>query len=142
MKGGDGTEIKLVDNTGEILESVHRASVIALESCGLTAEGYAKTNLTNNGSVDTGRLRNSITHIVDQSELSVTVGTNVEYASYVCLGTGKYYPGGRPKPWPYQDAKGNWHWTAGNPAKPFLKPAIADHADVYRKIIKDALSNV
>ena len=137
MKGGDGTEIKLVDNTGEILEAVQRASIIALESCGLTAEGYAKKLCP----VDTGRLRNSITHIVDESELSVTVGTNVEYAPYVELGTGKYYPGGRPKPWPYQDAKGNWHWTAGNPAKPFIKPAIADHADVYRKIIKDALSN-
>lgn len=137
MKGGDGTEIKLVDNTGEILEAVQRASIIALESCGLTADGYAKKLCP----VDTGRLRNSITHIVDESELSVTVGTNVEYAPYVELGTGKYYPGGRPKPWPYQDAKGDWHWTAGNPAKPFLKPAIADHADVYRKIIKDALSN-
>ena len=126
------------DNTDEVLSALERAKKRGLEAIGLTAEGHAKKITP----VDTGRLRNSITHIVDESELSVAVGTNVEYASYVCLGTGKYYPGGRPKPWPYQDAKGNWHWTAGNPAKPFIKPAIADHADVYRKIIKDALSNV
>ena len=130
--------VQFTDNSKEVIEAMQQAAVRALEKCGLTAEGYAKKLCP----VDTGRLRNSITHIVDESELSVTVGTNVEYASYVCLGTGKYYPGGRPKPWPYQDAKGNWHWTAGNPAKPFIKPAIAYHADVYRKIIKDALSNV
>ena len=125
------------DNSQQILSALEKGIKNGLEAIGLTAETYAKKETP----VDTGRLRNSITHIVDESELSVTVGTNVEYAPYVELGTGKYYPGGRPKPWPYQDAKGNWHWTAGNPAKPFLKPAIADHADVYRKIIKDALSN-
>ena len=47
--------------------------------------------------------------------------------------------GGRPTPWVYQDAKGNWHYTRGNKAKPFLKPAAADHAIQYRKILEDEL---
>ena len=85
-------DIKFTDNSKEVLEAMQEAAVRALEKCGITAEGYAKKLCP----VDTGRLRNSITHIVDESELSVTVGTNVEYASYVCLGTGKYYLGGRP----------------------------------------------
>ena len=38
--------------------------------------------------VDTGRLRNSITHEVE-GENTVAVGSNVEYAKYVCLGTRK-----------------------------------------------------
>lgn len=57
------------------------------------------------------------------------------------LGTGKYYPGGRPTPWVYQDDNGNWHWTAGNPAQPFLKPAVKDHQTTYRNIIEDELKN-
>lgn len=85
--------------------------------------------------VDTGRLRNSITFNVDESESSVSIGTNVEYGPYVELGTGKYTEGGRPTPWAYQDESGNTHWTAGNRAKPFLKPAVADHQQVYIRIL-------
>ena len=135
MKGGDGTEIKLVDNTGEILEAVQKASIIALESCGMTAEGYAKKLCP----VDTGNLRNSITHTVDEDEQAAYIGSNSSYASYVELGTGKYVSGGRPTPWVYQDEKGNWHRTHGQKAQPYLKPAVADQSNTYRKIIEDEL---
>ena len=91
--------------------------------------------------VDTGNLQNSITHMVDDGEMAAYVGSNSEYAIYQELGTGEHYPGGRPTPWVYQDAKGNWHWTKGNPAKPFIKPAVADHAQTYRNIIEDELKN-
>jgi HK97 gp10 family phage protein len=37
--------------------------------------------------VDTGRLRNSITHRVEPDGLSAVVGTNVEYAPHVEFGT-------------------------------------------------------
>ena len=78
---------------------------------------------------------------MDEGESAVYIGTDVEYAPYVELGTGKYAEGGRPTPWAYQDDEGNWHWTAGNPAQPFLKPAVADHAQTYRNIIEDELKN-
>ena len=59
------------------------------------------------------------------------------------LGTGIYAEGGggRPTPWVYQDAKGNWHYTRGNKAKPFLKPAAADHVGQYRDILESELKN-
>jgi hypothetical protein len=57
------------------------------------------------------------------------------------LGTGKYYPGGRQTPWAYQDDKGNWHRTEGQEAQPFLKPAVADHGETFRKIFEDELKN-
>ena len=91
--------------------------------------------------VDTGNLRNSITHEVVEDENAVYIGTNNEYAAYVCLGTGKYAEGGRPTPWVYQDANGTWHYTHGQKPKPFLKPAVTDHTDKYREIIKDAFEN-
>lgn len=127
--------IDLHDHSDEVLAALQEAAERALEKCGLVEEGYAKRLAP----VDTGNLRNSITHKVDPEEPAVYIGTNSEYGAYVELGTGKYYPGGRPTPWKYQDANGNWHWTAGNKAQPYLKPAVADHANQYRAIIEDEL---
>ena len=126
-------DFTLQDNSDEVLMELAYACMRALERCGMKAEGYAKDLAP----VDTGNLRNSITHEVDGN--TVYIGTAVEYAPYVELGTGKYYPGGRPTPWAYQDDNGVWHWTAGNPAKPFIKPAVADHKQTYRNIIEDEL---
>lgn len=125
------------DYSAEVLDAMHEAVMRALERCGEQAEGYAKDLAP----VDTGNLRNSISHTVDEDEPAVYIGSNVEYAAYVELGTGKYTDGGRPTPWVYQDDNGNWHWTAGNPAQPFLAPAVKDHQSTYRKIIKDEMGN-
>ena len=127
--------VQFTDNSKEVLEAMQKAAVRALEKCGLTAEGYANKMCP----VDTGNLRNSITHTVDEEELAAYIGSAVEYAAYVELGTGKYVSGGRPTPWVYQDEKGNWHRTNGQKAQPYLKPAVADHSNTYRKIIEDEL---
>lgn len=132
-------DIKFADNSAQIKGVMKAAAIRALEKCGLTAEGYAKLMCP----VDTGNLRNSISHAVDPGELTAYVGSNVEYAAYVELGTGKYAEGGggRPTPWVYQDAKGNWYRTEGNRAQPFIKPAVADYAGKYRQIIHDEMKN-
>ena len=123
------------DNSGAVLSAFHSAVEKALEECGLVAEGYAKKLAP----VDTGNLRNSISHKVDPEEPAVYIGTNSSYAAYQEFGTGIYTEGGRDTPWVYQDEKGNWHWTRGNKAQPFLKPAVADHARQYRQIIEQEL---
>lgn len=132
-------EIEIVDNSPKVREELEAACLRALETCGLTAEGYAKKLCP----VDTGNLRNSISHAVDKDEMAAFVGSPSEYAAYVELGTGKYATngGGRPTPWVYQDAQGNWHKTSGNKAQPFIKPSVADHTQTYRDIIEDALKN-
>lgn len=94
------------DNRDAIVDAIDRALVAALEEVGLVAEGYAKRACP----VDTGRLRNSITHIVDEGTRHVIIGTNVEYAPYVELG------------------------TRHQEKQPFLKPAAEDHASTYRSI--------
>lgn len=127
------------DYSADVLNEFHDAVLRALERCGEQAEGYAKDLAP----VDTGNLRNSITHQVDDGDNAVYIGSNTSYAPYVELGTGKYAEGGggRPTPWVYQDDNGNWHWTAGNPAQPFLAPAVKNHQSTYRKIIKDEMGN-
>ena len=103
--------VEIHDNSREIANDIKSALLRGLEKCGLTAERYAKKLAP----YDTGNLRNSITHEVDDGEPSAYIGTNVEYAPYVCLGT--------------------IHMNA----QPFLKPAVADNANKYRKIIEDEL---
>lgn len=130
-------KITFEDHSAEVLEALDAAVGRALEKCGLVAEGHAKKLCP----VDTGNLRNSITHTVIDGEKAAYIGTNSEYGVNVECGTGIYYPGGRQTPWVYQDAKGNWHLTHGQRAKPYSKLAVADHAEQYQKIIKRELKN-
>ena len=101
------------DNTEEVSQGIVRAIDRALEERGLAAEGYAKRACP----VDTGNLRNSITHAVESGEDAVYVGTNVEYAPYVEMGT---------------------RLTA---AQPFLRPAATEHGSTYRGILRRNLSD-
>lgn len=130
-------EIVFNDYSDEVLNKMHEAVMRSLVRCGQQAHGYAVDLVP----VRTGALKNSIAFRVDPDEPAMYLGSASEYAAYVELGTGKHYPGGRPTPWAYQDEKGDWHWTAGNPAQPFIKPAIADHTETYKNIIKDELKN-
>ena len=130
------------DYSPQVLAEMHDAVLRALERIGERAEGYAKDLCP----TDTGQLQNSISHAVEDAENAVYIGVPggpTSYGTYVELGTGIYAEGGggRPTPWVYQDAKGNWHWTRGNPAQPFLAPAVKDHQQTYRNIIEDELKN-
>lgn len=131
--------VTIQDHSSEVSAEIKAALLRGLEKIGLVAEGYAKKLCP----VDTGNLRNSITHVVDEQEPAAIIGTDSEYGAYVELGTGIYAEGGggRPTPWVYQDAKGNWHYTRGNKAQPFLKPAAADHSAQYRDILESELKN-
>ena len=65
------------DNSKQILSALEKGIKNGLEAIGLTAETYAKKETP----VDTGRLRNSISHTVDGE--ATYIGSNVEYAAFV-----------------------------------------------------------
>lgn len=71
--------IETHDNSKEISAEIKAALLRGLEKIGLVAEGYAKKLCP----VDTGNLRNSITHMVDEGGDAVYIGTNSEYGAYV-----------------------------------------------------------
>ena len=128
--------VEVTSHRIEVVEAKNEAIARALETIGLVAERYAKEMAP----VDTGRLRNSISHEVDED--TVYVGTNVEYAPYLEFGTGKFAEsGGRPTPWSYQDSKGEWHTTNGMKPQPYLRPAIDDHLSEYKQIVQNELQN-
>ena len=139
--------IEYRDNTEEVLEAMEAAIRRGYEAIGLAAERHAKRKITEAKAVDTGRLRNSITYALAGEEahvksykadkggkdretytydgtadgkkgIGVYIGTNVEYAPGIELGT---------------------HRSAG--AVHFLQDAVANHTDEYKKIMEDALKN-
>ena len=104
-------EVKITSNAELFEQASDEAIARALEAIGLQAEGYAKMLCP----VDTGNLRNSITHAVEG--ISAYIGTNVEYAPYVEYGTSK------------------------TRAQPFLQPAAYNHADEYKRMVEYYLKN-
>ena len=128
------------DMTKEVLEAMKSQVLLGMEACGMEAEGYAKADTP----VDTGRLRNSIAHKVeDNGENGATlyVGSNVEYALYHEYGTGIYAENGmgRKTPWAYTDDKGVRHVTRGVKPKHMLKNSLANHKERYKEILEAAL---
>lgn len=109
----DGLLIVKENNAEQLGGLFNRAIAAALEEIGLKAERYAKIACH----VDTGRLRNSITHAIDAGRHEVMVGTNVEYAPYVELGTRR------------------------SKAYPFLTQAATEHGEEYRAILKKHMSS-
>lgn len=112
-----------------------------LEAIGEDAASASANVLTMTGTVDTGRLKNSISSAVDLDEKCVYIGTNVEYAIYHEFGTGTYAEGGggRQTPWMFQDKDGNWHWTHGVPAKHFIQFGCTAHQAQYKQMLEDKL---
>ena len=99
------------DNTDEVLSALERAKKRGLEAIGLTAEGHAKKITP----VDTGRLRNSIAHAVEDD--AAFIGTNVEYAVFVEAG------------------------ARGRKGVHMLQRAASEHADEYKQIMEDSMKN-
>ncbi len=126
--------MRFTDNTAIALALLESRQDKALEECGERAVGFAKAICP----VDTGRLQASITHRVDRD--SAVIGTDVEYAMDVELGTGRYRPGWNgPKHWAWQDRHGGWHITSGQRPQPYLRPAVSDHDSAYAGVIRQVL---
>lgn len=68
--------VDITDNSEEVKEALEAALLRGLEAVGMTAETYAKQGCP----VDTGRLRNSIAHAVNEQEKAAYIGSNVSYA--------------------------------------------------------------
>ena len=99
------------DNTDEVLAALERAKKRGLEAIGLTAEGYAKKDTP----VDTGRLRNSIAHAVEDD--AAFIGTNTSYAIFVEAG------------------------ARGRQGVHMLQRAASEHTDEYKRLMEDAMKN-
>lgn len=137
-------EIVMNIRTDEVKKAMEKQIEVALNAVGLEAEGDAKLELENDPRrVDTGRLRNSVTHLVtdERGEKYAVIGTNVKYGIWVHEGTGIYAVNGdgRKTGWWYTDEKGERHFTRGMHPNRFLRNAIDKNAEKYKTIMNEQL---
>jgi phage gpG-like protein len=111
LKGEKMSNYTTKDNSKEVLSAMEKAIERGLEAIGLTAEGHAKKETP----VDTGRLRNSIGHAVEDK--SAYIGTNVEYAPYIELG------------------------ARGRQGKHMLQKSASGYKSEYKKIMEESIKN-
>lgn len=104
-------DVNITDFTEEITEAIQAAIQRALVRIGGEVVSYAGDLIHN----VTGNLRRSLSYYVDGN--TVYVGTDCEYATYVEMGTSR------------------------SKAKPYLRPAAADHVEQWCKTVKDELEN-
>ena len=129
------------DNSQQVLSALEKGKRNALTAIGATAETHTKDNITADDLIDTGRLRNSITYATGDylgvgtytdnkkkkysdakarntpKDDEVAIGTNVEYAPYLELGTKKI--------------------TAHH----YLKRAVTEHKDEYKNLTVQAVQS-
>ena len=143
MEGGGAVSVQVIDNSADALAGLERAKARTLEMIGLKAEGYAK-KLCPVGTVEStgikgyrgGTLRDSITHTVDGD--TVAVGSNVEYAPYVELGTGPHFE--PPPDWEtFSSKRGSGVGRGYVKPRRYLQPAIEEHAGEYKTIWESEL---
>lgn len=107
----------------------------ALAAAGEVVSADAKANCP----VDTGHLRNSIAVQVDGN--SAVIGPSAEYGIYVEFGTGSRGSSSvahtSKKSWTYY-SKGRFYTTSGQPARPFLVPALKDNVSEIARRFKEA----
>lgn len=136
--------VSVTDNSIAFKDEMNDKVLAVLESIGLHLEGEAKDELENDPRrIDTGNLRNSITHAVDEGDKAVLIGTNVEYGIYVHEGTGIYAVNGdgRKDPWGYVGSDGKYHITHGIKPNRFLKNAVERNEDQIRDYVERELKS-
>ena len=135
--------MEIKSNRKKILRELDRRMKAACEVIGGIAESAAKDLAP----VDTGLLRNSITHGMAGGKLSVSEYTDdaggqsgrytgqsvpAEQNQYtVVIGTNVHYA-------PYQELGAP---NAHIPPAPFLRPAVEGNADAFKAALKQALEN-
>ena len=131
------------DNSAEVLRELDSKIEAILEAWGIQGVGAVVDIITSESRVDTGAMRNSISHQVDAGDKSVYIGTNIEYAIYHELGTGIYLEGGggRQTPWAYQDASGAWHRTRGMKPIHMIKNGVSGSVNDFKSIANDILKS-
>lgn len=102
------------DHKEEVKEEMRSKVASCLEAIGMDAASTAQSVTP----VDTGRLKNSISYVVDEQEHVVYIGTNVEYAPYQEYGTSR-----------------------GIKGKHFLQFGVTAHVAEYRSIFQDTLNS-
>ena len=110
--------IQFDDYSIQVKTSIKDTALAFLEEAGGELEAQTKRNCK----VVSGQTKGSFQHTVDESSLTVAVGSDYENAIWEEMGTGNYAINGdgRKGGWFYRDEQGVRHFTLGKAPKRML----------------------
>ncbi len=157
-------DILFEDNSDEVLRLLDGATKKAARAVGGRVQAYARQSVEKSKGPMGGAwphdvilaLRDSIAVQVDEGPV-LTVGSNMQIAPYIELGTGRLYD--PPPEW--EEYHGDDAHSVGGlewwlyfdklegvvkigkpvPSQPYLRPAFLDHVDEYKQIVQKDLEN-
>lgn len=120
-------DVEFHDYSIQVKAAINDAALQFLEEAASEIKAQTVRNIDRARAIDTGQLKGSWSHYVDESKMEATVGSPLENAIYTEFGTGEYaYNGkGRKGGWFYVDAKGKGHFTRGKKPVRMLHNAFA-----------------
>lgn len=126
-------DVKFEDNSMKVKAAIDEALLQFLEEAASELQPQAARGTP----VDTGQLKGSWAHTVDESNLEAKIGSPLENAIWTEFGTGEYAleGNGRKGGWFYKDDKGQGHFTHGKKPVRMLHNAFEQ---TKGKIIKRA----
>ena len=136
------SKVTIVEDISEkVIDGIELACLRILYIIGGKIEKYAKAlcpvgtpESTGKKGYRGGTLRDSIAHVVDEGDFEVTVGSNVEYAPYVELGTGPYFT--PPPEWEqFNSPRGKGVGHGYVKPRPYLRPAVENHISEFKDIV-------
>lgn len=115
-------DVEFQDFSVEVKAALGDAALGFLEEAASEIESQTKRN----SRVDTGQLKGSWTHLVDDSKMEATIGSPLENAIWEEFGTGEHAVNGdgRKGGWFYEDEKGEGHFTHGKKPNHTLQRAF------------------
>lgn len=114
--------VEFQDFSLQVKAAIDDKALAFLEEAASEIESAAKRN----SRVDSGQLKGSWTHLVDESAGEATIGSPLENAIWEEFGTGEHalHGDGRKGGWSYQDDAGDWHHTKGKKPNRTLQRAF------------------
>ena len=135
------SDVKFTDNSIQVIGTIERELLNALEEASGELEGRVKDN----SRVDTGKTKGSWNHKVDEAKHEAYVGSNYENAIWEEFGTGTEALNGNGRkdvPWVYRSEDGKWHRTKGKKPSRALKLASDNIDSLIKEYIKERFKNL
>lgn len=126
--------VRFEDNSIEVKKAIERKALQFLEEAASEVESAARRN----SRVDTGQLKGSWSHTVDNGKKVATIGSPLENAIWEEFGTGEYAleGNGRKGGWVYVDDEGIRHFTFGKKPNRTLRRAFDDKMPAIQRRAK------
>ena len=135
------SDVKFTDNSIQVIGTIERELLNALEEASGELEGRVKDN----SRFDTGKTKGSWNHKVDEAKHEAYVGSNYENAIWEEFGTGIYALNGNGRkdvPWVYQSEDGKWHRTSGKKPSRALYNAFNSMKNSIERFFKEGFKNL